>query len=75
MAVPETLPGIITDAADCDDRDDVATRGALALELQVVLATCPSNREGALTVAEAGTPDHCKLGRPLIGDCDDCMLQ
>jgi hypothetical protein len=75
MPAPETLPGIIIEAASPEDRDDVATRGSLAFELRVVLATCPSNRDGELTVANAGELGCCILGRPLIPACDDCMLR
>jgi hypothetical protein len=70
----ETLPRIVTTAADPEDRDDVDTRGSLAHELQIVLATCPSNRGGSLSVAKAAAPGFCVIGRPLIPACDDCML-
>jgi hypothetical protein len=75
MAVPETLPRVITDAADLEDRDDVATRESLAHALQTVLAICPSNPAGEMTVAKSGDPGHCTLGRPLIPVCEDCMLR
>jgi len=80
MTAPETLRGIITDAADPDDRDDVATRGLLVAELGIVLAMCPSAEEGGAISTEPTADDGdrapglCTLGRRLIPDCEDCLL-
>jgi hypothetical protein len=80
MTAPETLRGIITDAADPGDRDDVATRRILVAELGIVLAMCPSPPGGGplalIPKADEGgrAPSLCILGRRLMPACGDCLL-
>jgi hypothetical protein len=81
MTAPESLRGIIADAADPADRDDVATRRILVTELGIVLAMCPSPAEWGWSIAAQSTanqedraPDLCALGRPLTPACRGCLL-
>ena len=48
MIARDTLRGIIIDAADPDDRDDVAIRGTLVAGLETVLALCPPAEGGSI---------------------------
>ena len=80
MLTPENLRGVITDAADPSDGDDVATRKLLVAELGTVLARCPSTDEDDSMTAEptpdgaCRSPSSCAVGRRIVPACQSCLL-